>query len=624
MFEKDWNALTYEEVVVKDEFLNHSLELELEYLLALDEKRLLVGFQETAGRKPSAIRYPGWESTEIQGHTMGHYLTALAQAWATTKRAEIKSRIEKIVAELEKCQRADGYLFASKEELFDRVEKNEPAWVPWYTMHKLVSGLIAVYRYTGNQTAGAIMERLADWIANRVLHWSEEVRNTVLRVEYGGMNDCLYEVYRITKKESHVLAAHQFDEMPLFRAMAEKRDILNGLHANTTIPKILGGLKRYIVLEQKESFYLEMAENFWDIVVEHHTYITGGNSEWEHFGEANRLDGERTACNCETCNVYNMLKLSSCLFCLTGKKKYADYSERAYINTILSSQNHENGMTTYFQPMATGFFKVYSDPFHKFWCCTGTGMENFTKQWEGICYAGENTICINRFVSADIKWNGRTLAMQADLLREQAVKLSIKQLPEGDSSLCIAIRIPEWTAKQPEIVIPDQILVKEKNGYLMFSGAWKIGTCIEIRFPMKLAVHGLKDNSSVAAFSYGPFVLSADLGKEDLRTVTTGVDVTVPTADIEIQDYILLNQKKENQWKDLLIEAFHKQQGQIQFMLESADGVKLQFAPHFLKNQVRYGIYFYIFEQGSKEFQNYQIEKIRKKELPSKFLGELQ
>lgn len=140
--------------------------------------------------------------------------------------------------------------------------------------------------------------------------------------------------------------------MKLFQSMEQREDILNGLHANTTIPKILGGFKTIFVTGQKETFYLHMAQNFWDMVVSHHTYITGGNSEWEHFGHPDILDAERTACNCETCNSYNMLKLTSLLFMATGEKQYADYDERTYVNAILSSQNHETGMTTYFQPMA--------------------------------------------------------------------------------------------------------------------------------------------------------------------------------------------------------------------------------------------------------------------------------
>lgn len=619
MFHKKLRMLSYQEVSITDEYLNHSLKLELSYLLSLEADRLLAGFRETAGKKPKAIRYRGWESTEIQGHTMGHYLTALAQAWGMTRNSEIGQRMDQILLELDACQQEDGFLFASPKALFDKVEKKEPVWVPWYTMHKLVSGLTAVCVHTQNKKAEKILEGLADWITDRVLSWSVDVKNTVLAVEYGGMNDCLYEVYQITGKERHALAAHQFDELPLFTAMAENRDILNGLHANTTIPKILGGLKRYAVLEEKDPFYLDMAKNFWEMVVSHHTYITGGNSEWEHFGEPDILNGERTACNCETCNTYNMIKLSNLLYSLTGEKKYADFDEQAYINTILSSQHHETGMTTYFQPMETGFFKVYSTPYDKFWCCTGTGMENFTKQCEGICYSGKNTLYINRFISAEVQWKEKQAVFEihANLLKEESVRIRLKKYEAKKyqvktEEMKIAVRIPDWIEGEPETAISGSIQCKKETGYLIFGGNWKPEDEITITFPMEIRVHSLPDGKAAAAFSYGPFVLSADLGKEDLGTTVTGVDVTVPVKNILVPEYLLLEKEEGEDGLDRIKKRFRKQQDELKFFLKSADGTEFCFAPHFLKNQVRYGIYFYIFEEGSAGLQEYQKEQSRK------------
>lgn len=214
--------------------------------------------------------------TEIQGHTLGHYLTAVSQAYGYTKDEDLLERLIYMSAGLEECQREDGFLFASPEKIFDRVEQKKPAWVPWYTMHKILSGLLSVYTYTKNETAKKVAENLGKWISRRCLGWSEDVRKQVLAVEYGGMNDCLYELYSITQREEFLKAAHQFDEMPLFQQLYEGKDILNGLHANTTIPKVLGALKRYCVLGEEEKFYLIAAEKFWDMVVSHHSYVTGG------------------------------------------------------------------------------------------------------------------------------------------------------------------------------------------------------------------------------------------------------------------------------------------------------------------------------------------------------------
>ena len=392
--QKQVRDFPYGTVKIKDQYKSHAFDLELSYLYSLDPDKLMVGFLETSGLVPEKERYHGWEETEIQGHTLGHYMTAVAQAYGYTGNQELLERLTYIITALEKCQREDGFLFASQEEIFDRVENKRPAWVPWYTMHKILSGLISVYRYTGDETAKKVASDLGGWIYRRCISWTEETKKQVLAVEYGGMNDCLYDLYAITEDDRFIKAAHQFDEMTLFQKLYEGEDILNGLHANTTIPKVLGALKRYLLLG--EFFYLEVAKNFWNMVTEHHSYITGGNSEWEHFGKPDILDSERTACNCETCNTYNMLKLSKELFELTKERKYADFYESTYLNAILSSQNPETGMTTYFQPMASGYFKVYSTPYDSFWCCTGSGMENFTKLHEGAVYRDENTMYIIR------------------------------------------------------------------------------------------------------------------------------------------------------------------------------------------------------------------------------------
>ncbi len=611
--------LDYQNVEITDDYLKRGFHLESVYLLSLDTDRLLAGFQETAGIRPKAIRYGGWESTEIQGHTLGHYMTALSQAWAATGRSEYLSRITYLLYHLGKCQREDGYLFASPEVLFDKVEQKQPVWVPWYTMDKILSGLNSIYRYTKNQDARTIAVRLGTWIAKRVLAWSEETRNTVLAVEYGGMNGSLYDLYHLTGEEIFAKAAHQFDEMPLFDAMYRKKDILNGLHANTTIPKILGGLKRYLYVEPKDDYYLIMAENFWNMVVKHHTYITGGNSEWEHFGMPDILDAERTPCNCETCNTYNMLKLSSLLFRITKRKIYADYDEQTFINAILSSQNSETGMTTYFQPMATGYFKVYSTPYDKFWCCTGTGMENFTKQSENIYFYSQNRLYLNRMISSVADWQEQklTVKIEADFLKESPIKITIVNAPKEGRNCEIAVRKPYWMTEEMVPEVREGVTNHMEDEYLILSGVWEKGDCVTIPMPMYLQVHSLPDNSRTAAFTYGPFVLSADLGTECMETSVTGVDVTVPTKKIAIPECILLDDADRSTWEKNISRYLRKTEGRIEFTLEDGDGHQLVFAPHFLKNAVRYGIYFQVFQKGSEEYREYTKQWERKRKLLS-------
>ncbi len=316
------------EVRLEDSWLLNAEEKELFYLKSLSVERLLKGFGEQAGVIHKEIRfYPGWEDSAIKGHTLGHYMTAIAQAYASGGDKELKARMDQIIDALSQYQAKDGYLAAIPREDYKKIEEGNTAgtWVPWYTMHKVLSGIIMIYRCTKNEKALKLAENLGNWIYLQTSTWDENKQRTVLSVEYGGMNDCLYDLYEVSGKESFLKAAHAFDEMDLFQALYEKKDVLNGLHANTTIPKVLGALNRYLQLGEGEVFYLEVAKNFFDLVVNHHTYVTGGNSEWEHFGEPDVLDLERTNCNCETCNIYNMLKLARGLYKITGEKKYEDY-----------------------------------------------------------------------------------------------------------------------------------------------------------------------------------------------------------------------------------------------------------------------------------------------------------
>ena len=592
----------YGTVKIKDQYKSHAFDLELSYLYSLDPDKLMAGFLETSGLVPEKERYHGWEETEIQGHTLGHYMTAVAQAYGYTGNQELLERLTYIITALEKCQREDGFLFASQEEIFDRVENKRPAWVPWYTMHKILSGLISVYRYTGDETAKKVASDLGGWIYRRCISWTEETKKQVLAVEYGGMNDCLYDLYAITEDDRFIKAAHQFDEMTLFQKLYEGEDILNGLHANTTIPKVLGALKRYLLLG--EFFYLEVAKNFWNMVTEHHSYITGGNSEWEHFGKPDILDSERTACNCETCNTYNMLKLSKELFELTKERKYADFYESTYLNAILSSQNPETGMTTYFQPMASGYFKVYSTPYDSFWCCTGSGMENFTKLHEGAVYRDENTMYIIRYEDSEIIWKEKGLKLEVVCEQKEnlyRVKILVAEQEADAEGNKICLLIPKWNTKTPVIQEHGISTTVESNWISLDVGLEK-GNSIEIAYSMELTAKSLPDNSHVLAFQYGPYVLSADLGMEQMDQIYTGVNVLVPQKEMIIPDYLVFDEKDCQEFRQYPERFLNKTPRKIEFTIEN-QGRTLTFTPHYLRYRERYGIYWLIYPEDSKELE---------------------
>ncbi len=640
-----------DEVVITDAYFANALEKEVAYLKAYDADRLVAGFYETKGLTPKAPKYPGWESTEIRGHTLGHYLTAIAQAFASTKDEELKRKMDYIVDELAICQFDSGYLSAFGEELFDNVENNQPCWVPWYTMDKIIAGLTACYRLAGNKKALQVVSKLADWVYGRTSKWTKQTQDTVLAVEYGGMNEAMYDLYCVTKKEEHAIAAHQFDEKPLFTQIHMKNDILNGKHANTTIPKFLGSLYRYIAMDgaKEEDFYFEAPKNFWDMVVENHTYVTGGNSEWEHFGEPRILDGERTNCNCETCNTYNMLKLSRELFKITKDKKYADLYENTFLNAIMSSQNPKTGMTMYFQPMATGYFKVYGTPFDSFWCCTGTGMENFTKCNDSLYFHSDDTLYVNQFISSKVHWTdmGVGIEQQSNIPNEKDTTFIVTINADGEQAdtqanvqadtqtnsdskdtdtqanvtmiqkeFTLALRIPDWAAGTCKVCVNGEaIQPQEMNGYVMMNRVWSDGDKVTYEIPMKITAHPLPDNNHVIGLKYGPVVLSAGLGMEDMEESKTGVDVTIATRNISIKDFITIPDGNVDEWIENVAQNVEKVPGKMEFVLKHTDSGHLVFTPHYRQHTERYGIYWNMVAKDSDALQQHILagkEKARK------------
>lgn len=597
------------EVKVNDAYIKNALEKELSYLKAFDADRLTAGFLKVNNIRPKAEKYGGWETTEIRGHSLGHYMTAVSQAVAQTGDVELKKKLDYIIEELSAAQQKSGYLSAFPENFFDNVENKKPCWVPWYTMDKILSGLTAAYVQAGNKKALEIAEKLAGWIYERTSKWSTETQNTVLAVEYGGMNEALYDLYRVTKKEEHAKAAHMFDEMPLFQAIYDGQDILNGKHANTTIPKFLGALYRYISLgyREEDKFYFEAAEKFWEIVVKNHTYITGGNSEWEHFGESKILDAERTNCNCETCNTYNMLKLSRELFKITHEKKYLDFYENTFINAILSSQNPETGMSMYFQPMATGYFKVYSTPFDSFWCCTGTGMENFTKCNDSIYFKTEDTIYVSEYLSSELDWreDGFFMTQESDIPNTEKTCFRIMK---GHKRL--ALRVPDW-AENMTVKIGETIKTAESD-YVFLEA--EEGMVIDVAISMRVHAYPLHDNKHCIGLKYGPVVLSAGLGTEAMEESKTGVDVTISTKTVSIKDFITVKasdgsgystEEDVDAWIADIDKNVVKAPGKLEFSLKGTDSGDLVFTPHYKRYQDRYGIYWNIVARDSKALQNH-------------------
>ncbi|WP_443147009.1 beta-L-arabinofuranosidase domain-containing protein [Paenibacillus sp. HWE-109] len=614
------------QIQLSDDILTHAFKKEWTYLTSYEADRLLAGFRETKGLQPKADKYSGWENTEIRGHTLGHYLIAISQAYSQTKDKDMLARIEYLVAELAQCQQDSGYLSAFPETLFDNVENRKPAWVPWYTLHKIIAGLIAVYHATKLQQAFHVVNHLGDWVANRALAWTDEVQTTVLAVEYGGMNDCLYDLYKLTGNNRHLEAAHRFDEVSLFDALRERRDVLKGKHANTMIPKFIGALNRYLTLGESEHSYFEAAVNFWDTVVYHHSYITGGNSECEHFGEPDELDSKRSDVTCETCNSYNMLKLTKELFKLTQDIKYADFYERTYLNAILSSQNPDTGMTMYFQPMATGYFKIYSSPFEHFWCCTGTGMESFTKLNDSIYFYADNQLYVNQFVSSKLLWQEQhvTITQSTSLPQTDRVHLTVETMEP--KQLALHIRIPYWAAEAIEMTVNgERVSPIVERGYAIINRIWQDGDTIGLRIPMKVAYSRLPDSPHVIGLQYGPVVLSAALGTEDMVESKTGILVSVATRRMILKDYIVPQGMCVEEWLGRFDEHVIRLGEDLAFALKHTDeDERLVFTPHYKQHRERYGIYWSLLDVGSEELKKHVEKAERERNLREATLDAIQ
>ena len=601
-------------IEVLDGYSKNAFEKEIEYLLSLEEGRLLAGFYQNAGIQTPFVRYGGWENSLIGGHTIGHYLTALSQASVHANGTEcvkekIRRKISRILDGFDECQRAlgSGLIWGATlpergqiESQFDAVEEGKSnivkeSWVPWYTVHKLLSGLIVCFRLTGEVRAKTVAVRLGKWIVNRVSRWDEQTRKTVLSIEYGGMNDCLYDLYEITGETSFAVCAHAFDEEDLFdKILSRQPNVLKGKHANTTIPKILGALNRYRVLHGKElcgemidaERYLQVAKTFFHTVVEKHTYVTGGNSEWEHFGEDGILDRKRTNCNCETCNAYNMLFLARGLFSLTGEKEYADFYERTYLNSILSSQNPQTGMTTYFQPMASGFFKVYGEPFDKFWCCTGSGMENFTKLGDGIYTRFDGGISVQLYLSSRLKTEEVTLVQTTNFPWEETAQF---QVDRAEKPVDLRFRRPDWAKGEMKLSVNGRALPSTGGEYEKVRVAE--GDRIAVTITQGITLNPLSDDESATAFCYGGYVLSADLGREEMETAQTGVIVTVPKRKICATETIYFD---DLQRITSAPDVCFRREGEILRLTEG--DLPLQFGLHYQRYRERYGIYWYLKE----------------------------
>jgi len=590
----------------------HAQDLSGKSLLNYKPDRLLSKFRKVAGLEPKAEPYSGWEAQGIAGHSLGHYLSALSLMYASTGDERFKKRVDYIVDELEEIQNAngDGYAMCVPRgrELFKEVSEGDiktqrfdlnGCWVPIYTLHKEFSGLRDAYVLCSNKKALEVERKLADWFNTIVDDLNDEQMQKVMYCEHGGIAEALAELSANTGEQKYMEMAKKFHHKEMMDPMIEKRDILPGYHGNTQIPKIIGMGRIYELTGNKE--YKAGAEFFWDRVVNHHSYVTGGHGLNEYFGEQDKLNDRLGTNTTETCNVYNMLKLTSHLFCWEPRTSVADYYERALYNHILSSQHPGDGRVIYNLTLEMGGFKHYQDP-NWFTCCVGTGMENHSQYGNSIYYHNDKELYVNLFIASELDWKEKGLKIRQDTKFPDEDKTTLTFSRAFSVPLAIYIRHPYWAQKDLDIKVNGvtQKVASSPSSFIKLFRSWQSGDVIEVRFPMSLRLETMPDNPKRVAIMYGPLVLAGELG---------------PVEDPNAQDFmyvpvLLTSDRPVSWWVKPVADKVNT------FELDNVGQPRdVVLYPFYNMHEKRYTIYWDIFNEQEWADRQLEYERIRKEKL---------
>ena len=443
---------------------------DLHYILALDPDRLLAPFLREAGLQPKAPSYTNWENTGLDGHIGGHYLSALSMMYAATGDTAVYNRLNYMLNELNRAQQTVGTGFIGGTPGSLQLWKDIKAgkiraggfdlngkWVPLYNIHKTYAGLRDAYIYAGSDLAHQMLIAFTDWMIDITSGLSDEQMQDMLRSEHGGLNETFADVAEITGDKKYLELARRFSHKLILDPLIKEEDKLTGMHANTQIPKVIG-YKRIAELSQDDKNWNHAAEwdhaarFFWNTVVNHRSVCIGGNSVREHFHPSDNFTSMlNDVQGPETCNTYNMLRLTKMLYQNSHNPNqtnepdpnYVNYYERALYNHILASQEPDKGGFVYFTPMRPGHYRVYSQPETSMWCCVGSGLENHTKYGEFIYAYRKDTLYVNLFIPSQLTWKeqGIILTQETRFPDDDKVTLRIDEAPKKKRTLMI--RIPE-------------------------------------------------------------------------------------------------------------------------------------------------------------------------------------
>lgn len=608
------------QVKVTDPRLVKAAELNRQYLLSVDPGRLLHTFRLNAKLPTSAAPLGGWESPgcEVRGHCMGHWLSGLALTARSMGSAECRQRADYLVAELAKCQQALGgeWLSAFPESFLDRLEAGKPVWAPYYTLHKILAGLLDVHTLCGNAQALDVAKRLGRHFAGRNAKLNDQQMAVVHRNEYGGIGESLWNLYGLTGDEQVRVAAAKFDQESFLGPLAQHQDRLRGLHANTQIPKVIAAARRAELTGEER--YHDLADYFFTQVTGHRSYVTGGTSNHEHWRtEPDKLASELSPDAHETCVSYNLLKLTDRLFAWSPEARYADYYERAFYNAILPTQEPNTGMLMYLVPMNAGHFKTFSTPLDSFWCCVGTGVESFARLGSSLYYHNNDTLWVNLYVCSELDWPAQGFALSQQCIfpdePDTVLNVSVKQPVE----LTVNVRIPAWCDGASVTVNGTPVAGARKAGsYCALKRTWRDGDVIGVSLPMKLRLETTPDDPTVAAFCYGPLVLAGELGTERYdpakMTFVRGQRDLCAAPRYEVAP--LLGRA------DALDTWVKPVEGKFCTFTIGGQAKPLTLVPFRSLFGQRYAVYWRLFAPGSREQLAYETELARKAALRARFV----
>ena len=532
--------------------LKHAQDLDAKYLLELEPDRMLSYYRQRAGLEPKAEPYNGWDGDgrNLTGHIAGHYLSAVSLMWAATGDERFKQRADYIVKELKEVQAkfGDGFLNAQEgaRECFDAVARGNirtggfdlnGLWVPWYVQHKTLAGLRDAYRYTANKTALEIEIKNAEWIEKILAGLTEAQNQLMLNAEFGGMNEVLADLYADTGDKRWLDLSYRFEHLSFTEPLKRHQDILEGKHGNTQVPKLIGSADRYAYSGKTGDILA--AGFFFDRVVQHHSFATGGHGKDEYFGKPDMLSEMIDGRTAETCNVYNMLKLTRRLFSLRPDAHYANFHERALFNHILASIDPNDGRTCYMVPAGRAVQHEYQNMFRSFTCCVGTGMESHALHGYGIYYESGDKLWVNLYAPSTAHWDAAGMKLQMDTDFPEGDSAKLKLTLESPKKFVLALRRPAWAGEDFSVKVngrpvsedlicplddvpesgrevPDRQLPKA-GSYVELKRTWKTGDVVELTLPKTLHLEPLPDNRRRVAIMWGPLVLAGDLGPERRR-----------------------------------------------------------------------------------------------------------